>query len=154
MRISLSYLGLWAAVILMTLVGCAGRPALIPNPDKNLRKTSAQFAADAAVRFPYKADAPRGGEAVARAQVGYALDRVDLVNLSPDTWENVEVWVNQAYVIHLPVVEPNKLKILNFQMLFDNKGRSFPTDNKKVMVDKVEVFRDGKMFDVPVKLGD
>jgi hypothetical protein len=134
--------------------GCSGRPALIPNPDKNLRKASAQFAADAAVRHPYKAEAPRGGEAIARSQVGYSLDRLDLVNLSQDAWTDVEIWVNQKYVVHLPKVEPNTLKIINFQMLFDEKGNYFPTDNKKVLISKVEVLKDGKMFEVPVRLGD
>ena len=41
----------------------------------------AQFAADAAVRHPYKAEVPRGGEAVARSQVGYALDRLYVAGL-------------------------------------------------------------------------
>ncbi|HYO10004.1 MAG TPA: hypothetical protein VER17_13620 [Tepidisphaeraceae bacterium] len=139
---------------LMLLVGCAGRPSLLPNSDKNLRKTSAQLAADAAVRHPYKGDAPRGGEAIARASVGYTLNQVDVVNLSPDAWEDVEIWVNQQYVVHIPTMEPSKLKTLNFQMLFDDKGNSFPLDNKKVMVTKVEAYRGGKMFDIPVRLGD
>ena len=136
-------------------LGCAGaRPTHIPNPDKNLRKASAQFAADAAVRHPYKSEIPRGGEAIARAQVGYALDRLDVVNLSQEEWADVELWVNEKYVVHLPKVEPSRLKIINFQMLYDGKGNYFPTDNKKVLVSKVEVYKDGKMFDVPVKLGD
>src|SRR4029453_17768074 len=89
-----------AAVLLVAatfalLAGCAGRPSLIPNSDKSLRKSSAQLAADAAKRHPYKSDAPRGGEAVARATVGYMLDQVDVVNLSNDDWTDVEVWVNQ-----------------------------------------------------------
>jgi hypothetical protein len=145
---------LLSLLALAAFVGCAGRPALIPNPDPNLRKTSAQFAADAATRHPYKAAAPRGGEAIARAQVGYTLNRIDLVNLSHEEWANVEVWVNQDYVVFLPKVEPNKLKILNFELLFNGQGVSFPRDNSKVLVNKVEVFKDGKMFDVPVRLGD
>ena len=143
-----------AAAIAVAVVGCSGRPALIPNPDPNLRKASAQFAADAAVRHPYKSDLPRGGEAIARSQVGYALDRLDLVNLSQEPWQDVEVWVNQKYVVHLPKVEPNTLKIINFQMLYDEKGNYFPTDNKKVLISKVDVLKEGKMFDVPVRLGD
>ena len=142
------------AAIAVAVGGCSGRPALIPNPDPNLRKASAQFAADAAVRHPYKSDVPRGGEAIARSQVGYALDRLDLVNLSQEPWKDVEIWVNQRYVVHLPKVEPNTLKIINFQMLYDEKGNYFPTDNKKVLVDKVEMYKDGKMFDVPVRLAD
>ena len=143
-----------AATVASLALGCAGRPALIPNPDKNLRKASAQFAADAAVRHPYKSDAPRGGEAIARAQVGYALDRLDVVNLSQEEWTDVELWVNEKYVVHLPRIEPQRLKIINFQMLYDGRGNYFPTDNKKVLVSKVEVLKDGKMFDVPVRLGD
>ena len=143
-----------AAAAIALAVGCSGRPALIPNPDPNLRKASAQFAADAAVRHPYKAEAPKGGEAVARSQVGYSLDRLDLVNLSQEPWTDVEIWVNQKYVVHLPKVEPNTLKIIQFQMLFDAKGNYFPTNNNKVLVSKVEVLKDGKMFDVPVRLGD
>ena len=151
---TLCYLPALTAIVLIA-AGCAGgRPALIPNPDKNLRKASAQFAADAAVRHPYKSQAPRGGEAVARAQVGYTLDRLDLVNLSADEWQDVEIWVNQKYVVHLPRIEPNTLKIIHFQMLYDDKGNYFPTNNKKVLVDKVEVFKDGKMYDVPVRLAD
>ena len=143
-----------AFIALAMSLGCSGRPALIPNPDKNLRKASAQFAADAAVRHPYKAEIPRGGEAIARSQVGYSMDRLDLVNLSQEEWTDVELWVNEKYVIHLPKVEPNQLKLIQFQMLFDDKGNYFPTDNKKVLVSKVEVLKDGKMFDVPVRLGD
>jgi len=138
----------------LTAIGCAGRPALIPNPDKNLRKTSAEFAADAAKRHPYKKDAPRGGEAVARAQVGYTLNQIDLVNLSQEPWKDVEVWVNQNYVVFVPSMAPNKLKTLPFQMIFDDQGNYFPLDNKKTLVNKVEVYHDGKMYDVPVKLGD
>jgi hypothetical protein len=141
-------------VALVSLAGCAGRPSLIPNPDKNLRRTSSQFAADAAKRHPFKSSAPRGGEAVGRAQVGYTLNQIDLVNLSHDTWSDVEVWVNQNYVVFIPTIPPNQLKTINFQMLFDDQGNSFPTDNKKVLVNKVEILRDGKMYDVPVKLGD
>ena len=134
--------------------GCSGRPSMIPNSDKSLRKTSAEFAADAAKRHPYKKDAPRGGEAVARAQVGYTLNQIDLVNLSQDTWNDVEVWVNQNYVVFVPTMAPNKLETIPFQMLFDDKGSYFPLDNKKTLVTKVEVYHDGKMYDVPVKLGD
>jgi hypothetical protein len=139
---------------LMILAGCAGRPSLIPNSDKNLRRTSAQFAADAAKRHPYKSNAPRGGEAVARAEVGYMLKQITIVNLSQEAWNDVEVWVNRKYVVDIPTMEPNQVKTINFQMLFDDKGNYFPTDNKKVLVSKVEVLKDGKMFDVPVRLGD
>ena len=143
-----------AFIAVAFVAGCSGRPSIIPNSDKSLRKTSSQFAADAAKRHPYKKDAPRGGEAVARAQVGYTLNQIDLVNLSQEPWNDVEVWVNQNYVVHIAAMQPNKLETIPFQMIFDDQGNYFPLDNKKTLVNKVEVLRDGKMYDVPVKLGD
>src|SRR3954454_9315746 len=96
---------LTALATVTLMAGCAGRPSLIPNADKSLRKSSAQLAAEAAKRHPYKSEAPRGGEAVARATVGYMLDQLDVVNLSPDEWTDLEVWVNQNYVVYLPKME-------------------------------------------------
>ena len=136
------------------MLGCAGRPSILPNPDPQLRKSAAQFAADAAKRHPYKADAPRGGDALARAQVGYMLDRLEVVNLSNEQWNDVEVWVNQKYVVSIPRMEPNKLKQFNFQMLFDENGNYFPRDNNKTRVTKVEIFHDGKIYNVPLQLAD
>ena len=142
------------AGICVLLVGCAGRPQIIPNSDPALRKTSAQFAADAAKRHPYKSDAPRGGQAQARAQVGYSLDVVEIANNSAEDWNDVEVWVNHDYVVYLPKMEHGKLKSIPFQMLFNGEGKSFPTDNSKVLVNTVEIYRDGKMWDVPKQQAD
>ena len=147
--------GLMLLATLVTLTGgCAGRPELIPNSDPSLRKTSAQFSADAAKRFPYKSDAPRGGNAPARAQIGYWADRIDIVNTSDTDWGDTEIWVNRAYVVTLPKIEHGKLKSIPFQAIFNDKGVSFPTDNSKTHVEKLEVFHDGKMFDVPTQLAD
>ena len=143
-----------AIAALVLIAGCSGRPTIIPNSDKSLRKTSAEFAADAAKRHPYKSDAPRGGEAVARSTIGYTLNQLDVVNLSDEEWDDVEIWVNQQYVVFIPKMEPKKLKSIAFQMLFDDKGNYFPLDNSKVQIKKVEVYRGGKMYDIPVKLGD
>jgi hypothetical protein len=134
--------------------GCADKPTILPNGDKNLRKTNAQFAADAAKRHPYKSDAPRGGEAAARAEVDYTTHELSIVNLSKETWNNVEVWVNQNYVVFLPSMPPNDLKKISFGMMFDDKGTSLPAGNLKTLINKVEILRDGKMYDVKVKLGD
>lgn len=141
-------------VLAVLIVGCAGRPSLLPNPDKALRKTSAQFAADAAKRHPYKSDAPRGGVIPARAQVGYMLNRLEIVNLSDHDWDDVEVWVNRKYVVYVPKMRPDELKILPFQMLFDDAGNSFPTDNRQVRVESVEVYVEGKMHEVTTNLAD
>lgn len=134
--------------------GCSGRPSLIRNSDPSLRKSSAQFAADAATRFPYPADAPRGGEAEARAQVGYSLNKLEIINLSDQEWRDVEVWVNGTHVVFVPVMQPKQLKTLHFQMIFDDKGNYFPLSNKKVLVNKVEILRDGKLYNVKVGQAD
>jgi hypothetical protein len=148
-HISLATLALMALV-----VGCAGRPQILPNPDKALRKTSAQFAADAAKRFPYKADAPRGGSIAGRAQVGYMVDVLEVTNFSDQDWTDVEVWVNKKYVVSVPKIEKNGLRRFTFQMIFDDAGSSFPTDNNKVRIETVEIFMDGKMYDVTKQLAD
>jgi hypothetical protein len=142
------------AVVAASLVGCSGRAELFPNSDVSLRKPSTAFASDAAKRFPYKLDAPRAGQAEARAQVGYQLDVLEIVNLSTEDWENVEVWVNQQYVVSIKKMEPHVLKRLTFQMLFDQNGFSFPTDNTTIQITKLEILRDGKMYDVRLQLAD
>jgi len=131
---------------------CSGRTSVVPNSDKSLRRSSAEFAADAAQRHPYKSDAPRGGEAQARAQVGYMLDRIELVNLSPEPWENVEVWVNREYVVFIPRMESGRLKRLDFQMIFNGQGKYLPLD--KYQIKTVELYRNGTMYSVPVQLAD
>jgi hypothetical protein len=146
-------MGIVAMAVGMT-GGCSGRTTMFRNSDPALRKSPAQHAADAVKLFPYKADAPRGGEAVARAHVGYSLDRVEIVNLSEQDWNDVEVWVNEGYAILIPTMKRHELKILDFRMLYNDKGTYFPTDNRKVLVNKVEIYRDGKMFDVTTKQAD
>ncbi len=145
-----------AAVVIFALaaIGCSGRPSVFPNKDKSLRKSSAEFAADAAKRHPYPADAEPGGEANARVQVGYSMNRLDVVNFSDKPWVDVDLWVNQKYVVHIPTMPTNKLRSINFQMLFDDKGHYFPIGNMKIRIEKVEVRRDGKLYDIPVRLAD
>lgn len=137
-----------------SLIGCTERPVLFPNTDKELNRTAAELGSDAAKRFPYKADVPRGGTAEARAQVGYSLNTLEIVNLSHDEWTDVEVWVNRAYVVHIPHMQPGVLKKLPFKMIFNETGQYFPLDNTKTMVDKVEILRDGKLYDVTTQLAD
>ena len=82
------------------------------------------------------------------------LDRLEVVNLSDEDWSDVEVWVNQRYVVHVPKMERGRLKQFNFQMLFDEKGNYFPTDNNKMRVKQVEVLHDGRVCSVPLQLAD
>jgi hypothetical protein len=137
-----------------TVVGCAGRPALFPNSDKSLRRSSAQFAADSAKRHPYKADVPKAGEANGRAQVGYVVDQLEIANLSDEDWSDLEIWVNESYVVHVDTIRKGTLKTLNFQMLFDANGNYFPTNNMKTLVRKVDMLKDGKMYSLRVQLAD
>jgi hypothetical protein len=136
------------------ICGCAGRSELLPNKNPALRKTAAEFAADAAKRFPYKAAAARGGTAKGRAQVGYTLNRLEVVNLSDEVWNDVEIWINSEYVVSLPTMKPNELQSMPFQAIYNDRGQSFPTNNSKVLVNKVEVFMGGKMWDVPKQQAD
>ena len=139
-------------VSMAVLAGCKARPSLVPNSDPMLRKTNAEFAADAKKRHPYPADATKGPEAVARAQVGYDRNKIELANLSNEDWKDVDVWVNGAYVVHLPRVEKGKLKTIHFPMLYNAKGKAFPSSG--TLVKKVEVLRDGTMQDVRVQLAE
>jgi hypothetical protein len=141
------------AIGLSILAGCAGRPSLFPNPDPKLRKTSAEFAADAAKRFPYHSDAPHG-TTTARCQVGYMTNVLELANLSDEDWQNVEVWVNRQYVVFVPEIKSHDLKRLHFQMIFDDAGHYFPLDNDQTPLKTVEVYIGGKLYDVPLKLAD
>lgn len=147
-----------AAAALLAVVGCAGRPSLIPNSDPALRKTSAQFAADAAKRHPFNESLPSGGTAQARAQVGYGRDTIELVNLGTEDWQNVELWVNRRYVVFVPRIRAgaNRVTTINFQMMFDEKGKYFPLNNSTPdrMVRQLEIVRDGMVYTVPFRQAD
>jgi hypothetical protein len=147
-----------AVLVGAAMVGCAGRPTVIPPDDPALRKTAAQFAADAAKRA-YPADAPRAGDAIGRAQVGYMLNVLEIGNLSDEDWTDVEIWVNKTYVVFVSKIAkaPNgqgEIKRIPFQMLYDREGHSFPLDNSKVLVTTVEMLRNGKLYNIPVQMAD
>jgi hypothetical protein len=143
---------------LLLAAGCAGRPSLLPNSDPTLNKTSAQFAADAAKRQPFNSGLPAGGPAKGRAQVGYGLDTVQVVNLSDQDWDNVELWINRKFVVFVPKIPAHgqRAKTLNFQMFYDDRGHFFPTDNRtpERMIQTLEMVRGGQVYTIPVKLAD
>ena len=138
------------------LVGCEGRPSLVPNSDPALQRTSTQFAADAAHRFPYPAAAPREGDAKGRVEVDLMLGTLQLLNYSNEDWTDIDIWVNQSYVCHLPKISRSKEKVetINFQMLYNNSGDFFWTDGGKAPIKQVEIYRDGKLYRVPLALAD
>ena len=146
-----------SSVIAMGLLaGCAGRPSLLPNSDPNLNRTSAQFAADAAKRHPYKTTAPSGGEALASAQYNLTFGTIQVLNFSDEDWKDVELWVNRNYVVYIPLLEKGKVQVktIPFQMLFDDAGNSFYTDGGKNPIKTIEICRNDKMYTVPTKMAD
>lgn len=145
---------LFLAAGLMAFAGCEMSSAIIPVSDPDLKRTNAQFAADAAKRN-YPATAPRGGDAEAMADVDHGIrNRIQLENLSADTWEDVEIWVNEKYVCHLATWPSKTLKKVNFAMLYDRDGHTFPINNKDVRVEKLEMLRGGKLYNMPKRLAD
>lgn len=146
----------WMIGILLAAAGagCTQRSSPLLANDKALRRPSVELAAESVKRFPFKADAPRGGEAVARAQVGYSLNVLEIANRSDENWTNVEIWVNKSYVVFLPAFEPGKLKRIPFSAIFNDAGQHFPLNNRNDLIKVVELYRDGKMYDVPLQLAD
>ena len=142
-------------LIVAGLVGCSGRVSLLPNSDKSLRRTPAQFASEAAKRS-YDPDMPDGGTARARAQVAYESDSIQILNDSEEDWVDVEIWVNHKYVMHMPRIEAGRkrVKTLTFLMLYDDHGNPFPRDNRKQMIDSLELVRDGMKYKIPLVLAD
>ena len=99
---------------------------------------------------------PDGGTARARAQVAYETDSVQILNDSEEDWNDVEIWVNRKYVVHVPRIEAGRkrVKSITFRMLYDDQGNSFPSDNRRQMIDNLEMVRDGKKYQIPLVLAD
>lgn len=138
------------------MLGCSGRPSILPNSDPELRKNMAQLSADAVKRHPFKTELPRGGEALARASVDYTFKTVQVLNYSDVDWEDVEIWVNRSYVVSVPKLPHGKdgAKTIDFQMLFDDKGEFFWTDHGKVRIEQLEMLRDGKIYSIKLTPAD
>lgn len=157
--ITLCAVGFFAIVSALVLLGgCSNQGAMVPNSDPALRKKTNEFVADAANRHPYQPDAPRGGQLQGRAQVNYSADTIEIMNFSNEDWAGVDLWVNELYVVHLPRVEKGapRTKRIDFNMLYDARGQQFPTDNLSAdnHVKKVEVLRDGNLYDLKVSLAE
>jgi hypothetical protein len=141
---------------LSALAGCQGRTDLFPNSDKNLQKTSTEFAADAAKRFPFPESAPSGGNADGRVAVDLMLNRIQILNSSPQDWKEIDVWVNRSHVCHVPIIPAGKEKVetIMFSMLYDATGNYFTTEGGKKPVNRVEILKDGKLYAIPIRLAD
>jgi hypothetical protein len=133
--------------LLCGVTACTTRPTFLSNADPALRKTSAQFSADAAHRN-YEADAPKGGLANGGAEVDYGIHRLSIVNSSSEDWKDVEIWLNKKYVILVPVVpaQAAHVEMLEFKTIYDQNGNSFPLDSAVTPIETVEMYKDGKMY--------
>ena len=141
--------GFVALTALLALNGCMsdGRPTLIPNADPALRKTSAEFAADAAKRA-YPMDAPHASDTIARAQYNVMEKQFEVANLTNTDWQNVEVWLNQKYVVNVPQFDHNTGKTLDFGLFYDSDGHHFDTNFGNNPVRSLQIYQNGKMYDV------
>ena len=132
--------------VAMTLGGCAsGGSDWLPSTDKDLRKEKEQFIAEAAARS-YPADAPQAGLAPVRASIDYGLDVINLVNLSDQPLDGVEVWVNRQYGLALTQLPPREQRTVNFRMLFDKTGQQAPSQG--LWIDTVELLHQGQLYQV------
>ena len=144
-------------VFVLTLAGCSildGRPTLLPNGNKALRKTPAEFAFDAAQRMPYPDDVPVGRSFDVGAEVDYTFDQVHLLNFSGQSFEDVEVWINESYVVHLPVLPDGDKQELPFRIFYGEGGEHFPTNNRTVQVDSLRLLVSGEAVQVPLDIKD
>jgi hypothetical protein len=145
-----------AALALGILAGCEGRTDLFPNSDKNLQKTSTEFAADAAKRFPFPDSAPAAGNIDGRVEVDLMLNRIQILNSSSEDWKDIDVWVNRSHVCHVPIVAKGKEKVetIMFSMLYDSTGNYLTTEGGKKPINRVEILKDCKLYTVPLRLAD
>jgi hypothetical protein len=148
-----------AAVSILGVVlagaGCTTRPPFFPNPDPSMHKTAAQFAADAAHRH-YESDAPKAGFADGRVEVDYGIHELKIANSSSQDWDNVEIWLNQKYVVFVPRVPANaaSAELIIFQNIYDQDGDYFPLDSSQTPINSIEMFKDGKMYTLNMQLAD
>jgi hypothetical protein len=145
--------GFLALAMILPVAGCTGdgSPTLIPNADPALRRTSTELAADSAKRS-YPANAPKEQKAIARADYNLMDRKFDLANTSDSDWKNVEVWINQEYVLSVPIFTRNSAETLNFELFYDQYGHHFQTYSGKNPVQSLQIYHDGKMYDVVATL--
>ncbi len=135
--------------------GCTTRAPFLPNPDPSMHKTAAQFAADAAHRH-YESDAAKAGPADGRVEVDYGLHIIRIANSSSEDWNNVEIWLNQQYVVFVHNIPANHASVeeIIFQDIYDQQGDYFPLDSQQTPINSIEMFKDGKMYSLIMQLAD
>ena len=153
MRATFNSFGLLlASMAAILLAGCAsGTTNVNPNPDPAVQKPRTTFAAYAATR-EYPADLPKTEDAAIRAEVDYQLDVINFVNLGDTELKDVEVWVNEHYVVLLGTLPVKQQRGANFHVLFDKAGQQAPS--RGTWVEMIELNYDGQMHSVRVRPAD
>ena len=84
------------------------------------------------------------------------LKRLQILNSSEEDWNNIDIWVNQSYVCHVSSIPKGKEKVetIDFTMLYNDKGDYFTTDGGKNPVTLVEIRKDGKFMQVPIRMAE
>lgn len=142
-------------LLVLALTGCTGGyTTFTPNALDSLNRKPAQLAADSAKRT-YPSDVPSAKTNFIRGEAQYTFDHLHLLNLTDEPMQDVEVWVNERFVVHLPTF-PTKPFIVKipFRALYDQDAIHFPTNNRATTVRKVQVLVDGELLDVPVDIAD
>lgn len=132
--------------------GCtSGNNRLNPNPEKSFQKKPRQLTAYASERA-YPAEATKAEKSPIVAEVDYGIDVINLVNLGTEDWQDVDVWVNQQYVVKLASLRVGVQRGINFRLLYDNAGHQAPS--KGVWIKTVEIERGGELYPVRLKIAD
>lgn len=145
----------------MLIAGCeTNYTRFIPNPDRDLNKSVAEFRADAAKR-KYPTTEPSSVATTAPAQVGqapfrgeidYQLRVINIVNLSDTQWDNVEVWANGMYVCFVPTFPARMQRGIAFRILYTPDGIRPPLTG--LWMQKVELIKDGVVYPIPIFAAD
>ena len=140
----------------ISLAGCATdttnvNPATNPSTNPSVKQSHPSFPAYAASR-QYPADLPKVDEKNVYAEVEYQLDAIHLINFGDKDLANVEVWVNEHYVMFVGALPLKQQRGVTFNVLFDSAGHRAPS--KGVWVDKVELNYDGQMHAVRLHAAD
>ncbi len=136
----------------VVLAGCESRPTLVPNEDPALNRPAEQLAADATKKFPYPADLALSPNPLPiRAEIGYWINEISLVNYGDADLESVDIWINQTHVIGPLKLQAKKVRKLPFEVFFDAMGKRFPRDG--VRITSLEIRIDDVMHKVTTQLG-
>ncbi|MFT3784960.1 MAG: hypothetical protein QM770_02180 [Tepidisphaeraceae bacterium] len=144
-------IGLLSAAVVIT-GGCTERATLLPNADPDLNKPSTQLAREAVQKFPYPVTLAKSPDPLpVRAELGYVLNEISLLNYGDADLADIDLWVNGQYVVGLTKLESKKIKKVPFEVLYNPAGQHFPRDG--AFINKLEMRVGEVMYDVTTQLG-